>query len=37
MDPDVILIKGTANKYRLYYGANLSAGGPDELRALLSP
>lgn len=36
MDPDVILIIGTTT-YRVYYGANLSAGGPDDLRAIISP
>lgn len=36
MDPDTILIKGTTDQYRLYYGGNLVGGGPDDLRALFS-
>lgn len=37
MDPDVVLQLGTADAYRLYYGGNLTAGGPDQLRSLVSP
>ena len=37
MDPDTVLIIGTAGNYRLYYGGNLTGGGPDDLRVLLSP
>lgn|GEM_PF-2406636 len=39
MDPDVILIKGTTDQYRLYYGGNLSTtpSSADDLRAIISP
>ncbi|MBI4407041.1 MAG: fibronectin type III domain-containing protein [Candidatus Kerfeldbacteria bacterium] len=36
MDPDTILEIGTTDTYRLYYGANLTAGGADDLRAIVS-
>ncbi len=37
MDPDTVLVIGTTDKYRLYYGANLSSNSPDDLRAIVSP
>ena len=37
MDPDAVLQLGTTDAYRVYYGGNLSGGGPDDLRARVSP
>ncbi|MBI4835619.1 MAG: IPT/TIG domain-containing protein [Planctomycetes bacterium] len=36
MDPDCILIKGTVDQYRIYYGANKGV-NPDDLRSITLP